>query len=43
MPQFSIDDIFKSQETKYYLTLLKAEDVRWLEIELFEKNGKPYL
>lgn len=43
MPQFSIDDIFKSQDTKHRLTLFKAEDVQWLETQLFEKNGKPYL
>ncbi|MFH1861436.1 MAG: N-6 DNA methylase [bacterium] len=40
---FSIDEIFKSQETKHRLTLFKSEDVNWLETQLFEKNGKPYL
>lgn len=43
MPQFSIDDIFRSQDTKHRLTLFKAEDVQWLETQIFEKNGKPYL
>ncbi|MDO9289189.1 MAG: N-6 DNA methylase [Thermodesulfovibrionales bacterium] len=43
MPQFSIDEIFKSQATKHRLTLFKAEDVQWLETQLFEKNGKHYL
>jgi type I restriction enzyme M protein len=43
MPQFSIDEIFRSQDTKHRLTLFKAEDVQWLETQLFEKNGKPYL
>jgi len=43
MPQFSIDDIFRSQDTKHRLTLFKAEDVQWLESQIFEKNGKPYL
>jgi len=43
MPLFSIDEIFKSQDTKHRLTLFKPEDVKWLETQLFEKNGKPYL
>ena len=43
MPQFSINEIFKSQDTKHRLTMFKAEDVQWLETQLFEKNGKPYL
>jgi type I restriction enzyme M protein len=43
MPQFSIDEIFRSPDTKHRLTLFKVEDVRWLEAQLFEKNGKPYL
>lgn len=43
MPQFSIDDIFKSQDTKHRLTLFKADEVQWLETQLVEKNGKPYL
>ena len=43
MPQFSIDGIFRSQDTKHRLTLFKADDVHWLETQLFEKNGKPYL
>lgn len=40
---FSIDDIFRNQDTKHRLTLFKAEDVQWLETQIFEKNGKPYL
>ena len=43
MPQFSIDDIFKDPKTRHRLTLFRAEDVRWLEEQIFEKNGKPYL
>jgi type I restriction enzyme M protein len=43
MPQFTIDDIFKSQETKHRLTLFKAEDIQWLETKIYNKNGKPYL
>jgi type I restriction enzyme M protein len=43
MPLFSIDHIFKSQETKYRLTLFKSEDIQWLEAQLFDRNGKPYL
>ena len=40
---FRIDEIFKSEETKHRLTLFKTEYIKWLEIQLFEKNGKPYL
>src|SRR4030043_1038770 len=43
MPQFSIDEIFRSPDTKHRLTLFKVEDVQWLETQLFERNGKPYL
>jgi len=43
MPQFSIDEIFRSPDTKHRLTLFKVEDIQWLEAQLFEKNGKPYL
>jgi len=43
MPQFSIDEIFRSPDTKHRLTLFKVADVQWLEAQLFEKNGKPYL
>lgn len=39
----SIADIFKSEETKHRLTLFKPENIDWLEDQLFEKNGKPYL
>lgn len=38
-----IDNIFRSSDTKHRLTLFKAEDVQWLETQIFEKNGKPYL
>ncbi len=38
-----IDEIFKSEETKHRLTLFKTENIQWLEAQLFEKNGKPYL
>ncbi len=40
---FSIAEIFRSEEGKHRLTLFRAEDVQWLESQLFEKNGKPYL
>lgn len=43
MPQYSIEHIFKDTDTKHRLTLFKAEDVQWLETQLFEKNSKPYL
>ncbi|VVB92742.1 N-6 DNA Methylase [uncultured archaeon] len=39
----SIADIFKSEETKHRLTLFKPENIDWLEEQLFEKNGKPYI
>ncbi len=38
-----IDTIFKSEETKHHLTLFKPEDIAWLEAQIFEKNGRPYL
>jgi len=43
MPSLSIDEIFRSQDTKHRLTLFKAEDAQWLETQIFEKNGRPYL
>lgn len=43
MPKYSIDDIFKDPKTRHRLTLFKADDVQWLEEQIFEKNGKPYL
>ena len=41
--ELSIDGIFRSPEIKHRLTLFKAADISWLEAQLFEKNGKPYL
>jgi type I restriction enzyme M protein len=43
MPQFSIDEIFRNPETRHHLTLFKSDDIQWLEGQLFEKSGKPYL
>ncbi|MFA4906622.1 MAG: N-6 DNA methylase, partial [Candidatus Margulisiibacteriota bacterium] len=43
MPHFSIDEIFRSQETRHRLTLFRPQDVLWLEGQLFEKNTRPYL
>lgn len=43
MTQFCINGIFRDQETKHRLTLFNLEDIEWLENQLFEKNGKPYL
>ena len=43
MSQYSIDEIFKSQDTEHRLTLFKPEDIQWLDAKLFDKNGKPYL
>jgi len=43
MSQLSIDEIFRSSDVKHRLTLFKVEDIQWLEEQLFEKNGKPYL
>jgi type I restriction enzyme M protein len=40
---YSIDSLFRNQDIKHGLTLFKAEDVQWLETQIFEKNGKPYL
>lgn len=38
-----IDAIFRDQETRHRLTLFNTNDIQWLEEQLFEKNGKPYL
>lgn len=38
-----LSDIFKSEETKHYLTIFKKDDIDWLESKIFEKNNKPYL
>jgi type I restriction enzyme M protein len=43
MPQLSLDSIFRSPDAKHFLTLFKAEDTQWLETQLFDRNGKPYL
>ncbi len=43
MPKLSIDSIFQSTETKHGLTLFDPKDVTWLEKQLFEKSGKPYI
>lgn len=40
---FSIDGIFRSPDTKHRLTLFEVKDVQWLETQIFEKNGRPYL
>jgi len=41
--QYKISDVFKSEETKYQITLFKRDEIDWLESKIFEKNGKPYL
>ena len=38
-----IDAIFRDQETRHRLTLFNTNDIQWLEEQLFENNGKPYL
>lgn len=43
MPNFSIDEIFRSPDTKHRLTLFKIRDIQWLETQIFDRNGKPYL
>ena len=43
MPKLSIDTIFQNAETKHGLTLFEPKDVAWLEKQLFEKSGKPYI
>ena len=30
MPEYAIDDIFRSPDTKHRLTLFKAENIQWL-------------
>ncbi|MCK4333396.1 N-6 DNA methylase [candidate division WOR-3 bacterium] len=39
----SIDDIFRSKDTRHSLTLFTEEEKAWIEERLFEKEGKPYL
>jgi type I restriction enzyme M protein len=43
MPNLSVDTIFKNAETKHGLTLFEPQDIAWVEQQLFEKAGKPYL
>lgn len=43
MSPYTINEIFKDPDTKHRLTLFRAEDVEWLETQLFEKNGRSYL
>lgn len=43
MSTYTIDQIFHNEETKYELHLFKLENIKWLESQLFDKNGKPYL
>lgn len=39
----TIASIFRNEETQYGLRLFPVEDTQWLEAQLFDKNGKPYL
>lgn len=43
MPQFTIDQIFRNPNTKHHLSLFNAGDIQWLETQLYERNGRPYL
>ncbi len=43
MPLFSINDIFRSEDTKHKLTLFNPSTVQWLEDQIFDRNGKPYI
>src|SRR5947209_5086524 len=43
MPAYSIDGIFRSQDSKHSLTLFRPEDIHWLEGQIFDKGGKPHL
>jgi type I restriction enzyme M protein len=40
---YSIAQIFRDEDTQYHLTLFRQENINWLEGQLFDKNGKPYL
>lgn len=40
---YSIEQIFNDSDSKHRLTLFQAETIQWLETQLFDKNGKPYL
>lgn len=39
----SVDTIFQNSETKHGLTLFEPKDIAWIEKQLFEKSGKPYI
>ena len=43
MSTYTVDQIFHNEETKFELHLFKIEDIKWIESQIFEKNGKPYL
>lgn len=43
MAKYSIDQIFRDTDSKHHLTQFKVKDIQWLEKQIFEKNGKPYL
>ena len=40
---YSIDDIFRNEQTKYSLTLFGPESINSIEKRLFDKGGKPYI
>jgi type I restriction enzyme M protein len=43
MTKLSVDTIFQNAETKHGLTLFEQKDMAWIETQLFEKSGKPYI
>jgi type I restriction enzyme M protein len=40
---YSILEIFRTEDGKHFLTLFPRNDIDWLESQLFDKNGTPYV
>jgi type I restriction enzyme M protein len=43
MTKLSVDTIFQNADTKHGLTLFEPKDITFIEKQLFEKSGKPYI
>lgn len=40
---FQVNNIFKDEKTKHYLTIFSPENISEIEDKLFDKGGKPYI
>ncbi len=40
---YNINEILRSEKGKYDLTLFNRKHVDWLEKQIFDKGGKPYI